>query len=723
MKVKSKSFRLYSLFAALSLLTPSIASANPTEIDTLQKTNAVVVKDRKTGKVTFIGSNSANGIQIGKQTTAPGQRAIATPEGNARSFLRTYAPAFGVTNSDKDLTEIKSLKIDGLPAVKYQQRYNNIPIWGAQINVNLDTRGNLLSMGGETATIDRLDTVPKVAKAKAINTALQMVAKQYKIRVSELKISESELKIYQPGIVDSTPGKPQLVWFIKVVPKNSLNLERIEQVVLVDAQKPERIVLTFNNTPHARNRQTYYYTSGALPGTLVCAETTIGNNCVSPPGTNDTSKAHTYAADTYNFYRNYHGRDSINGYGMPLVSIVLGINYNNASWDGTNNRMIYGPGYARADDVVAHELTHGVTQYSSNLIYYGESGAINESFSDVWGEFVDLTNGKGNDSAALRWKIGEEVPGGAGRDMKNPPLYSQPDKITSPYYYTGGEDNAGVHTNSGVNNKAVYLMTDGGVFNGRTITGIGITKVAKIYYRAQTTLVTPGTNHYDLYNYINQSCNSLVGTSGITTSDCTQVRNALLAVQMNVSPATDLSICPAGRNGVMSFYDGLESTAKWQYSYLLGNNPWLLSDESTNGSIDGQYSAFIENVASATDTTLAMKTGVTIPSGGFLHFLHAYNLENGYDGGVLEYSIGNTNVWQDARPLFLAGQNYNGALSGSTLAGRSAFTGSSNTIVFSKYNLSSLAGKVVRFRFRQANDSSVGNQGWWQDNFRIYRCQ
>jgi bacillolysin len=530
MNVKFKSFHLSSLLTALAIVTPSVAVANPTLIKSLERTNAVVVKQRETGKVTFIGSNSPNGIQPFGQA----RRAIGDDRGNARSFVRTYAPSFGISNSDTDLTEIKSFKTDGLPTVKYQQRYNNIPIWGAELNVNLDRSGNLLSMGGETATVGNIDTNSKVTKAKAISTALKSVAKEYKVSESELKVSESELKIYQPGIVDSATGKAKLVWFVKIVSKKLLP---IEQIVLVDAQKPDSIVLTFNNTPDARYRETYYTPDG-LYAYLVCNEFNTSSNCVSPPGTTDIAKAHTYAGDAYSFYRSYHGRDSINGYGMVIQALI---DYSSpycrdAKWISGQNYMYFCGGFSLADDVVAHEYTHGVTQYTSGLIYYKEPGAINESFSDLWGEFVDLTNGKGNDTAAVRWKAGENIPGGAVRDMKNPfqSKPRQPDKMTSSYYYFGSADNGGVHINSGINNKAVYLMTDGGFFNGRSITGIGLTKVAKIYYYAQTRLLTSGTRYYQLYNYINQSCNSLIGTSGITASNCAQVKNALLAVEMNV---------------------------------------------------------------------------------------------------------------------------------------------------------------------------------------------
>src|SRR5258706_1122332 len=123
---------------------------------------------------------------------------------------------------------------------------------------------------------------------------------------------------------------------------------------------------------------------------------------------------------------------------MSLISTVRYCDQNfpcpfqNAFWNGT--QMAYGAGFSAADDVVAHELTHGVTQFTSHLLSYYQSGAINESLSDIWGEFVDQTNGSGTDTAAVKWLLGEDIPGTPGgiRNMANPPAFGDPDKMTSP---------------------------------------------------------------------------------------------------------------------------------------------------------------------------------------------------------------------------------------------------------------------------------------------------
>src|SRR6185369_6471708 len=101
----------------------------------------------------------------------------------------------------------------------------------------------------------------------------------------------------------------------------------------------------------------------------------------------------------------------------------------NAFWNGS--QMVYGNGYASADDVVGHELTHAVTERTAGLFYYMQSGALNESFSDIFGETIDLgsTVGGGNDTLAARWLLGEDLLIGAIRNMSDPTVFGDPSRV------------------------------------------------------------------------------------------------------------------------------------------------------------------------------------------------------------------------------------------------------------------------------------------------------
>ncbi|MBI3176740.1 MAG: M4 family metallopeptidase, partial [Chloroflexi bacterium] len=215
--------------------------------------------------------------------------------------------------------------------------------------------------------------------------------------------------------------------------------------------------------------------------------------------------------------------------------------YANADWDGS--RMYFGQGCSAADDVVAHELTHGVTSNESDLIYFGQSGALNESFSDVWGEFVDQTNGSGTDGSAYDWLMGEDVPGfGAIRDMKNPPTFGDPDSTCSPNWYSGSFDNGGVHINSGVSNKLCYLLTEGATFNGHTVTGMGIPLVADLYYQCQVNLLTNSASYANFYSSLTQAAINL----GLTTAQRNNIEQACQAVA--ITPATTCLVPPSNDN-------------------------------------------------------------------------------------------------------------------------------------------------------------------------------
>ena len=230
--------------------------------------------------------------------------------------------------------------------------------------------------------------------------------------------------------------------------------------------------------------------------------------------------AHAATVAVMDYLRAVHGRTGIDGRGGPGViasannvstlqvsGVHFGVNYNNAFWDG--QKIILGDGDGTtfgplvALDIIAHEWIHGLTQYTANLTYNGESGALNESFSDVFGAMIERAV---TGETANTWKIGEAaftpaVPGDALRYLNNPrqganlgyTADDQPDHYLD--RYTGTQDNAGVHVNSGIANYAFYLTAKGGTHRrGGTATGIGADAAARIWYRALTTYMTSSTN-------------------------------------------------------------------------------------------------------------------------------------------------------------------------------------------------------------------------------------
>lgn len=211
-----------------------------------------------------------------------------------------------------------------------------------------------------------------------------------------------------------------------------------------------------------------------------------------PVGGKPVSEAYDYSGDTYKFYKGTFDRNSIDAKGMRLDSSVhYGEGYNNAFWNGT--QMVYGDGdgeifgrFTKCLDVVGHELTHGVTQYEAALEYNGQPGALNESFSDVFGSLVKQYTFKQTVDKA-DWLIGadlftKKVKGIALRSMKEPgTAYDDPTIGKDPQpghmknYVKTTSDNGGVHINSGIPNHAFYLAAV-------EIGGYAWEKTGKIWY-------------------------------------------------------------------------------------------------------------------------------------------------------------------------------------------------------------------------------------------------
>jgi Zn-dependent metalloprotease len=224
------------------------------------------------------------------------------------------------------------------------------------------------------------------------------------------------------------------------------------------------------------------------PGTVARSE---GQEPVEDPAVN---QAYDGLGATYDYYWSLFQRDSIDGQGLPLLGLIhFGVKYPNAMWDNAGH-MFFGDGDGKAltqttagTDVIGHELTHGVTQYEANLVYSGQSGALNESVSDVFGIQIKQRV-KGESAADSNWLIGEEIVGPelkpALRSMANPGSANQYDDQPANMddYVAGGD----VHTNSGIPNHAFYVVAT-------TLGGNSWEAAGRIWYAALCDPSLPGT--------------------------------------------------------------------------------------------------------------------------------------------------------------------------------------------------------------------------------------
>lgn len=245
----------------------------------------------------------------------------------------------------------------------------------------------------------------------------------------------------------------------------------LNEDTLIRAREPVRTVLgTTVRRAAAGAQRTIFDGAGSttLPGRKVRGESD------SATGDDAVTEAFDGLGDTWTLYKRAFGRDSLDNAGLPLLATVhYGQDYDNAFWNG--DRMVFGDGdgaiferFTKSVDVIGHELTHGVTSYTANLSYEGQSGALNESMSDVFGSMVKQHT-LGQSAAQADWLIGQglftdRVKGVALRSMSapgtaydDPTLGKDPQPGSMSDYVTTTDDDGGVHINSGIPNRAFYL--------------------------------------------------------------------------------------------------------------------------------------------------------------------------------------------------------------------------------------------------------------------------
>lgn len=480
------------------------------------------------GYITYLGAPHGNAFESGTAT-----KSTAQSDAVAKGFVLEHAPAFGVLSSKVNFAPTRVHQTSARTYVKLQQTYEGLPVFGSGITVQVTPQGAIecvlsdIMRTADPLYSGQIPLVPTLSPLDAQNAAITVLQGEHPGLA--FSATEPELAIYDPEVISSV-GTVKLVWDLIVSSDLNSGDKPVVERVLVDAHGGG-VVVRYSLVHEALQRAIYNANNvvGDLTGTLARQE---GDG---PTGDVDVDSVYDYFGDTYDFYFNTHGRDSLNDAGMAIIGTVrvcldaFDCPMQNAFWLGGANEMFFGEGVV-ADDVVGHELTHGVTDFTSDLIYMNESGALNESFSDVWGEFIDLTNGKGTDTPAVRWYMGEDLTGPLRnlRNMKNPPEKNDPDTYKGTHWYFGTGDNGGVHINSGVSNKLCYLLTDGDTHNGFPVAGFGITRVAELYYECQVNLLTPGNNYFEFGQAMVQAANNL----GFTPAEIDNVYRGLYATKI-----------------------------------------------------------------------------------------------------------------------------------------------------------------------------------------------
>ena len=618
---------------------------------------------------------------------------------------------------------------------------------GGEIVVQLSESGEVVSAVGEVLPSGaNVGTKPSVSAAKARRTAAAWLARELGRRPKAVRTRSEGLGLYDPRILDDDELLelgPRLVWQVDARVAASRSRPPDHRLILVDARgggvitSIGRILDADRQVCDNRNQAGKSYRCN---GGFARREGQ-GSHRVA-----EVNAAYRNMGAVRDFFASRFGRDGIDDQGSRIRATVRYCPsfcpWRNAQWDWADQQAAFGTGWAKADDIVAHELTHGVLDHESPFLYIYQSGAINESFADVFGELIDQWYPGGTDRAGVRWKIGEDTPIGVFRDMRNPKRFGHADRVRSPKWHSGSSDFGGVHRNSGVGNKTAYLISEGGRFRGKRIKGIGQTRTSRVYYHALTTRLTSAANYIDLADALISACADLVGSNGITGANCKSVRKATRATQMNRKPRKfppkSAPICGGDRRPRDIFNDDLEDPDLdiWRTQRLAGRGKgWYYPQNPNNDpSWDGTWSSsgrlnfYAPNRSHKLDSVMKLTVAQELPERAFLRFEHGFGFDKGtkrrFDGGVVEIKL-DGGKWRGVGSLFTHG-GYNGKIAkgrGNRLGGKRAYTGSSHGWAQARIDLSDLAGRAFKVRFRMSSDRNVGGLGWYVDDVRIYTCE
>ena len=458
----------------------------------------------------------------------------------------------------------------GQYVAQVEQRVGGVPVFGSSAKLTLNRSLDVTQLTASFSAAPISTTEPQISEADAVQSARTALSENLQAhpgddpfrgsaRVAEMPATAS-VTVFDPAVLRTIapPGPARLAWLVTIASFR----------IFIDAQN--RAVLHLYRDQHSNLTRKVFDLSGGTthPGVAVFDEST---SLTAPDPGEDAKLAFENSRKVYDYFKSKFGRDSFDDSdgdgplgGSALESNVRYGTIKNAFWCVRADLecpkadvMIYGPGYAGALDVVGHEMTHGIIAHEANLVYDSQPGAVNESLADIFGTLIEHEQGGGN------WTIGESLPGFSAavplRSLADPHLTGpdgvshfdkntryaaetnrgQPDHMSDLMNRThklcsstGDFFNGCVHFNSGILNKAAFLISQGGTHRGVTVSGIGDEKLGRIAYRALTTKLNSASDFSDTGDAFLLSCTdfSNVGQFGFVAADCINVEKAFQAV-------------------------------------------------------------------------------------------------------------------------------------------------------------------------------------------------
>lgn len=683
------------------------------DLATLKKqTQAIVTISKSTANPNFIRFSKPEKLAL--RGGAPQQK--------AGDFLKDYYAVFNLKSADEMVFTREDKDRNGLTSLTYKQYYKGVPVYDGLLKFHFNASGFLTAVNGNSISNIKVDPTPDLSAEEASHKAIEMVKRQeLSASTVPLEAMKTTLLIFPKGLAQGHAVTSYLVYEVEVSNRND-----VREWMYIDAHTGA-LVEQFTGIHNVIDRK--LYETNTSPSNLKWKE---GDPL---PGTlNIWQRNEVITSEhVYNFFNNAFGHVSYDNadHTMTTINNNPNIDCPNANWNGFTANYCNG---TASDDVVAHEWGHAYTEYTSGLIYQYQAGALNESYSDVWGETIDILNNYQDEgenlnvrvttgcSGSQRWKMGEDATafGGAIRDMWNPNCNSDPGSVLdSDYYYCSSLDNGGVHTNSGVPNHLYALLVDGGTYNGYTMTGIGFVKAAHLWWRAQSAYLTATSDFVSFADALEASLTDLIGLNlqglsttataaglsgqSFTASDLQNLQNGIAAVQLRESPADQCgflpllsptpNLCPVATEAPLFKETWENGLGNWTVTNIPSNpNTWEARDWGIVGSlpkgragkaifgpdpINGDCEESLQNGILRIESPT-----ITFPNftaGKYeMAFNHYVATEAQYDGGNVKFSL-NGGAWTVVPYQAFTQNFYNTALVNSgndnPLKGQLAFSG------------------------------------------------
>ncbi len=304
-------------------------------------------------------------------------------------FLKDYGGLFGVSSAQEELgaAQISKDRYGGVH-VTHRQFYRGLPVFGAELKTHYDAGDQLVAANGTFIPGIQLDTAPRRTAEEAARIAIRHSAADLG-RAARLAASTPTLMVYRAGFAQGVEGSTHLAW--QVIVGNGVD---VRDFVYVDAHTG-KVIDKMTGIHEAKNRRAFDSQGATAPGPNYPASPFWVEGQPFPTGTAEADNMIAASSEVHELFKNAFGRDSFDGKGATMDSIFnRGDSCPNASWNG---RFIsFCPG-TTTDDITAHEWGHAYTEYTHGLVYHWQPGALNEAYSDIWGETVDRINGRGGD--------------------------------------------------------------------------------------------------------------------------------------------------------------------------------------------------------------------------------------------------------------------------------------------------------------------------------------